>query len=79
MFADDRARSLRHHPPLSSTDRYVTHDDVIPLRRPVAGADGRPITALRVRRGQVIYMSFKAMNVDKSVWGVDADEFRPER
>lgn len=71
--------SLRLHPASPSTDRYVTADDVIPLKRPLRGVDGKTMDHVRVRAGQNIVVSFKAMNVDRKVWGENAELFRPER
>jgi len=70
---------LRLHPASPQTERVALQDDVIPLRKPISTTDGKSITSLRVKAGQVFHIPFTTMHVNKSVWGQDAAEFKPER
>ena len=46
------------YPPSSHTEKVAQKDDVIPLRLPVTGPDGRKITSIPIRKGQVSGPSF---------------------
>ncbi|KZT71850.1 cytochrome P450 [Daedalea quercina L-15889] len=70
---------LRLHPASPQTERVVLKDDVIPLAKPVQRPDGRTLTALRVKAGQVFHIPFTTMHVNPDVWGQNAHEFVPER
>ncbi|KAH9919840.1 cytochrome P450 [Fomitopsis serialis] len=70
---------LRLHPASPQTERVVLKDDVIPLAKPVHTLDGRTLTSLRVKAGQVFHIPFTTMHVNPSVWGQNAAEFVPER
>ncbi|BGP23308.1 hypothetical protein JCM10295v2_002203 [Rhodotorula toruloides] len=72
---------LRLEPPLSSTPRVAQKNDVIPLSVPVKSATdpSQTIDHIVVRKGQSISIGVYAANRDKSIFGDDADDFRPER
>ena len=65
--------------PIPYTLRLVTKDDIIPLSAPVRGRSGNLIAGVPVRAGDRIDISISAVNFQKSVFGDDADVFRPER
>ncbi|GAA93662.1 hypothetical protein E5Q_00307 [Mixia osmundae IAM 14324] len=71
--------TMRLLPPLPSTQRVASKDDVIPLAKGNVDRDGKAIEAISVKRGQEILVSISAFNVDPEVWGDDAAEFRPDR
>ncbi|KAA1475229.1 cytochrome P450 [Dentipellis sp. KUC8613] len=70
---------LRMHPASPHTERLVLEDDIIPLSVPIHTDDGRTISHLSVKAGQVFHIPFTAMQVNTEVWGPDAFEFKPER
>lgn len=71
--------SLRVHAPVPLTSRVAMKDDILPLSEPVTDCKGKVHHTLRIRKGQMVFVPIVAMNNDKSIWGEDADEFRPER
>ncbi|KAF8986952.1 hypothetical protein BDZ89DRAFT_886857, partial [Hymenopellis radicata] len=70
---------LRVHPAAASTDRVALSDDIIPLAKPLTTADGTVLSSIPIKAGQVFHIPMGAQNLDPSVWGSDAAEFRPER
>ena len=70
--------ALRMFPTIAHNEKAVEEDDVIPLRRPIRGADGSWINSIPVRKGQVIHIPMFGINRDEAVFG-DADIFRPTR
>ncbi|TFK45693.1 cytochrome P450 [Heliocybe sulcata] len=71
---------LRVHAPVPSTVRIAVRDDVIPMGGSgwVDNA-GVQHTAIRIAKGDVVFVPILALNRAKAVWGEDAEEFRPER
>lgn len=53
-------------------------DDILPLAVPIKGANGKMITHIPIKAGQVIHIPSIALNRLDSAWG-DGDAFRPER
>ena len=51
----------------------------MPLAQPVRGRDGREISEITVERGTPALLHYQASNVDKALWGDDAEEWKPER
>lgn len=72
---------LRLEPPLSSTPRVAQKNDVIPLSVPVKSVTdpSQTIDHIVVHKGQSISIGVYAANRDKSIFGDDANDFRPER
>ncbi|GAA6058942.1 hypothetical protein JCM10212_002894 [Sporobolomyces blumeae] len=72
---------LRLEAPVSATMRQTSHDDVIPLSKPIQHASdpSKTISHIQVEKGQTIFIPITAVNRSKEVFGADADEFRPER
>ncbi|GAA5925029.1 hypothetical protein JCM1841_004053 [Sporobolomyces salmonicolor] len=72
---------LRLEPALATTPRVSLKDDLIPLSATVPSATDPSCTLshVRVKKGQVIYLGIYAANRNKTVFGDDADSFRPER
>ncbi|KAJ7347579.1 cytochrome P450 [Mycena albidolilacea] len=71
--------ALRVHPPVVSTGRVATQDDVVPLETPWTDKYGNMHETLRVTKGQHVMIPIMMMNRDKGIWGPDAAEFIPER
>ncbi|KDQ07703.1 hypothetical protein BOTBODRAFT_38602 [Botryobasidium botryosum FD-172 SS1] len=69
---------LRMFPAGPSTERIAAEDDALPLRKPIQTPDGRTLTSIRIKRGQVIIIPTMSINRDNAVWG-DGWTFRPER
>ncbi|CAD6884876.1 unnamed protein product [Tilletia controversa] len=78
---------LRLHPPSRVLRRTTKEDGVIlPLSRPLRdskdelnGNDSGDLTKLVVPEGQDIVIGLAAINRSKDLWGVDADDFSPDR
>ena len=73
--------SLRLVPPVHSSIRVAGQDDVIPTSQPykIRGPEGDTITVtspIRVAKGTIVHIPIEAFNLDKSVWGPDAWEFK---
>jgi cytochrome P450 len=59
--------------------REAQKDDIIPLAEPIQDRNGKTVSSIRIRRGQVIYVPIEQLQVATCVWGPDAREFNPER
>ena len=70
---------LRLHPIVPTLLRKAGREDVIPLSEPVTTRDGRVIHEVPVSEGQTLMCSLASYNRLQSVWGDDADAWRPER
>ncbi|KAG9008464.1 hypothetical protein FRB90_008857 [Tulasnella sp. 427] len=71
--------SLRLIPPVHSSIRVALEDDVIPLKYPVKLRDGTETHGVKIAKGQFVHVPMEGFNLDKTVWGEDAWEFRPDR
>ncbi|KAF5389492.1 hypothetical protein D9757_004321 [Collybiopsis confluens] len=73
--------ALRLIPPLHSTLRVATQDDLIPISSPLRCKDGSidPAKTLRISKGTFVHVSVEAFNLDQDVWGKDAWVFNPDR
>ncbi|TRM55491.1 cytochrome P450 [Schizophyllum amplum] len=70
---------LRFYAPVPWTSREAMRDDVIPLAEPYTDTKGRVCNEIRVRKGQQFIIPIHCLHLVKSIWGEDADEFKPER
>ncbi|TFK53892.1 cytochrome P450 [Heliocybe sulcata] len=70
---------LRLYPPVTWFDRTAQADTFLPLTSSLATPSGKHITSVPISKGTTVIMSVFGVNRDKSIWGEDADEFRPER
>jgi cytochrome P450 len=59
--------SLRVVPPVHSSLRVATQDDVLPVSN-----DGEDI---QIRKGTFVHVPIEAMNLDREIWGKDAWAF----
>ncbi|PPQ88686.1 hypothetical protein CVT25_010120 [Psilocybe cyanescens] len=71
--------SLRVHSPVRDSSRVAMKDDVIPLAKPIRDIHGNLLDRVRVCKGETFVIPVAALNLDKSIWGGDAAEFKPER
>ncbi|KAF8527265.1 cytochrome P450 [Gautieria morchelliformis] len=71
--------TLRFHPISPQIPRIAGCDDVIPLSTPLRTKTGQFITGIPISKGQGILLSVAAFNRLQSVWGEDADIWRPQR
>jgi cytochrome P450 len=71
--------SLRLDPPVPEFMREAATDVVLPLATPVRGADGTPITAIPMRKGDHVMISPINANRRKDIWGDDAEIYDPDR
>lgn len=51
----------------------------LPLSEPIHGLDGTTMNEIFVPRGTTIFVGTWLSNINKSLWGEDADEWKPER
>ncbi|KAI0267407.1 cytochrome P450 [Gloeopeniophorella convolvens] len=71
--------TLRLHAPVSQTERVAREDTVIPLAQPFTDVHGVERREFRMRKGDVVLVPIRTIHRLKSIWGADADEFKPER
>ncbi|KAH0830184.1 cytochrome P450 [Lanmaoa asiatica] len=69
---------LRTHPAAPYMERVALKDDILPLRHPIIGKDGKEITSVPISAGQTVIIPIHTMNRMDSVWD-DGASFRPER
>ncbi|KAI0060070.1 cytochrome P450 [Artomyces pyxidatus] len=70
--------TLRLFPPVNFVSRMAREDISIPVSQPIRTASGE-MTSLFVPRGTFVFVSIIGVNRDASIWGPDADEWKPER
>ncbi|KAF8598681.1 cytochrome P450 [Ceratobasidium sp. AG-I] len=70
---------FRLHPVASHLERTALKDDILKLQNPLKTEKGDEVTHLRIKAGQLIHIPTHSMGRIKSVWGEDANEFKPER
>ncbi|KAJ7061693.1 cytochrome P450 [Mycena amicta] len=72
---------MRLYAPVALTNRVAMKDDVIPLGKDGAYTDLKGVLqeSVTVKKGQMIHVPIGALNRDKSIWGADVEEFKPER
>lgn len=72
--------ALRLVPPIHSSLRVATRDDIIPTSQPYKiqkpGGAVTVTSPIRVAKGTMVHVPIEAFNLDKSVWGPDAWEFK---
>ncbi|KAI9463999.1 cytochrome P450 [Lactarius psammicola] len=70
---------LRLYAPVPHSDRVAKEDTVVPLSEPFVDRHGVKRQDFRLRKGDVVVILIRTVHRLKSLWGEDADEFRPER
>ncbi|EIN05371.1 cytochrome P450 [Punctularia strigosozonata HHB-11173 SS5] len=71
--------TLRLYPPVPILFRTATKDMILPLLKPVTGADGSQIRECAIPRGTTVVVSLRNINLSKDYWGDDALTWNPER
>lgn len=61
------------------TDLRARQDVVMPLSKPIVVNDGNVMKRLLVPAGTELVIGIRSINRDKTIWGDDAEEFKPER
>jgi cytochrome P450 len=73
---------LRLVPPVHSSLRVATQDDVMPTSFPVEMRNGSVLQGgqgMKVSKGTLVHVPVEAFNLDKGIWGDDAWDFNPDR
>ncbi|KAI5117518.1 hypothetical protein M0805_009526 [Coniferiporia weirii] len=71
--------TFRLHSPVGQTNRMAAYDDIIPLSTPVTTASGETVDCITVAGGATLVVPILAINRSEVIWGLDAQEFKPER
>ncbi|KAH9940396.1 cytochrome P450 [Epithele typhae] len=71
--------TLRLHAPVTMSRRTAMEDDVLPLQTPIVDLNGKTMTEVPVKKGELIVVPILALNTSKAIWGPDAFEFNPDR
>lgn len=71
--------TLRLYPPVSQVERTVRQDIILPLSSPIKGTNGQDLNELHVPNGTDIIVSILASNRNPALWGLDSEEWKPER
>ncbi|KAJ6571721.1 cytochrome P450 [Mycena capillaripes] len=70
---------LRLYSTVPQTERVVAKDSVLPLSDPITTSSGKVITEISVKKGQHLVLAISSYHRLISVWGEDAEEFKPSR
>ncbi|TFK49749.1 cytochrome P450 [Heliocybe sulcata] len=70
---------LRLYPVVFQVSRVAEKDTVLPLSRELKTTSGTQLHCLHIPKGTEVILAIGAYNRDKTIWGQDADEFKPER
>ncbi|CDO76937.1 hypothetical protein BN946_scf185006.g19 [Trametes cinnabarina] len=71
--------TIRMYPGFYMASRVSPEDTVLPLRSPIQGVDGQPISELYVPAGTTVWLNIYGVNRDPTIWGPDAAVWKPER
>ncbi|KAJ6564021.1 PAH-inducible cytochrome P450 monooxygenase PC-PAH 1 [Mycena capillaripes] len=70
---------LRFHANLPVSERVATKDTVLQLSQPITSTTGEQLTSVPIKKGQFIFSALWSYNRLPTIWGPDADEFKPSR
>ena len=56
-----------------------TEDTILPLSNPIRGKDGKLMSEILVPKGTLTFIASGTSNINKAIWGEDAEEWKPER
>ncbi|KAJ3874013.1 cytochrome P450 [Lentinula edodes] len=71
--------TLRLYAPVSTMLRKSTEDAIIPLSRPIRGADGTEVMEIYLPKATTVVISILNANRNPELWGPDVLEWKPER
>ncbi|KAK7684461.1 hypothetical protein QCA50_012408 [Cerrena zonata] len=71
--------TLRLYPPVTFITRETRKDTVMPLYRPIQGINGQTMSEIHVPKATTIIIGIRASNLNRSIWGDDVREWKPER
>lgn len=71
--------SLRLHPAAGNRFRVAAADTVLPLSQPITTLKGEVMSEIPVPKGTGIVIGVMGSNMNKTLWGEDALEWKPER
>ncbi|KAJ7455752.1 cytochrome P450 [Mycena latifolia] len=71
--------TLRMFPPGALIERYASKDCILPLSSEIVTSTGKHIHEVPIRKGQYIFVAVASHQRLESLWGPDADEFKPSR
>ncbi|KAI3607135.1 cytochrome p450 [Moniliophthora roreri] len=75
----DKLEIICYHPIISHNERLAAQDTVLPLLEPIKTLDGRTLTALPIKKGQLVYCGLASYNRRLDIWGDDVEIFDPYR
>ncbi|KAK7040122.1 hypothetical protein VNI00_009927 [Paramarasmius palmivorus] len=79
-YLDAIAReTLRLYPPVHRLMRTATQDIVLPLSIPVTTTDGTVVSEIVLPKNTDVFVSILNANRNPTIWGPDADQWKPER
>lgn len=70
---------MRINPSLPGTVRQAQKDDIIPLAEPVILTNGKVVTDIHIRKGQLVHVPIEHLHTSEHIWGPTAKEFNPSR
>jgi len=70
---------LRLVPPVHSSIRVATTDDVIPTSGPVKMLTGVLTNGIPIAKGTMVHVPIEGFALDRGIWGLDAWHFNPDR
>ncbi|KAJ7732225.1 cytochrome P450 [Mycena maculata] len=71
--------TLRLYPTLPIEERTAVEDVVVPLTESITTSNGESIPQIHIRKGTPITLGIASFQRLESLWGTDADEFKPSR
>ncbi|KAI8974185.1 cytochrome P450 [Trametes punicea] len=71
--------TLRLWAPVNVVGRAAAKDMKLPLHTPVIGQDGTVMNEIPVQAGMWVLVNLQGLNCNRSLWGEDAYEWKPER
>ncbi|KAJ7447232.1 cytochrome P450 [Mycena latifolia] len=71
--------TLRLFPAAPLLERWASEDCVLPLSSEIVTNTGKHIRDLPIRKGQFIFLAVGAYQRLETLWGPDADDFKPSR
>jgi len=71
--------TLRLYAPVNWVTRTARKDVIMPLSKPIRGLDGTLIHEIPIPKDTDVVVGIWASNRNPDLWGLDSDEWKPER